>query len=242
MRASVCLFASGCLFAQTAEPILTKPAIPFGPGGGSLKLDYAGRIGGAGSQAIPAAFLEIGVQPGWEVILKFPLLRVAYPGSVVIGGGQFAAGARHLLAGGADRSYAISVQGIYEAPTGDSQLVGDATQLMAEALAEWHAGRQIVLRSTLTFDRSVAGGPKASLIEYAGAVEWLATARIVPAFEVVSSTDTFTSRTQAAALPEAIARIGPHFAWKAGLQLGLTSATPALGVRAQVEWRWGERR
>jgi hypothetical protein len=44
MRGSkyVCIaIASFSLQAQVAEPILTKSAIPFGTGAGSVKLDYA---------------------------------------------------------------------------------------------------------------------------------------------------------------------------------------------------------
>jgi hypothetical protein len=125
--------------AQVAEPILTKTAIPFAPGSGALKLDYAGGIGQSRgtSQVIPEGNLEAGVAPGLEVLIRFPLLRVqAIPeGPAVIGGGQLAIGARYLLAGSAERTNAISVQAIIEAPTGDSQLVGNATQVMPGGLA-----------------------------------------------------------------------------------------------------------
>jgi hypothetical protein len=64
--------------AQVAEPILTKSAIPFSPGTGSIKLDYAGGIGqgGGNSQVIPEGTLKLGVRDGLEVLARFPLLRV----------------------------------------------------------------------------------------------------------------------------------------------------------------------
>src|ERR1700722_10610295 len=70
--------ASFSIRAQVVEPILTKSAIPFGPGAGAVKLDYAGGIGqgGGNSQVIPEGTLEVGLSEGWEVLARFPLLRV----------------------------------------------------------------------------------------------------------------------------------------------------------------------
>ncbi len=64
--------------AQVAEPILTKSAVPFGAGAGSVKLDYAGGIGqgGGASQIIPEGKVEMGVRDGLEVLARLPLLRV----------------------------------------------------------------------------------------------------------------------------------------------------------------------
>ena len=90
--------------AQIAEPILTKSAIPFVLGAGSVKLDYAGGIGrsGGSSQVIPEGTLETGVLKGLEFLVRFPLLRVTslLGGPTVVGGGQLAIGAQSLLAGG----------------------------------------------------------------------------------------------------------------------------------------------
>src|SRR5690348_6028133 len=95
--------------AQIAEPILTKSAIPFVLGAGSVKLEYAGGIGrsGGGSQVIPEATLETGVLKGLEFLVRFPLLRVTSlsGGPAVVVGGQLAIGARYLLAGSSERSY-----------------------------------------------------------------------------------------------------------------------------------------
>jgi hypothetical protein len=245
----VCLAVAAAGFpmlAQVEEPILTKSAIPFGVGAGSVKFDYAGGIGrtGGNSQIVPEATLEIGIRDGLEVLARFPLLRVNLKpqDTTVIGGGQLATGARYLVAGGADRAYAVSVQAIVEAPTGDTRLVGNATQVMPEVLADWRPLSQVVIHSNLNFDRSVGGGsPKAAFLEYSNAVAWRAATHLVPAFELVGSTNTITSRTQLIALPEIILRAGSHLECKAGLQLGLNAATPALGLRAQLAWSWGPR-
>jgi hypothetical protein len=233
--------------AQIAEPILTKTTIPFAQGAGTLKLDYAGGIGqsGGGSQVIPEATLETGVLRGLEILVRFPLLRVrAIPeGPVVIGGGQLAMGARYLFAGSAERSYAISVQAIVEAPTGDTQLVGNATQVMPGVLADWHPASRIVIHSNIAFDRSIGGtGQRAAFFEYANALAWTATDHFLPVFEFAGSTNAITGRTQLAGQPEAIVLIGQHLELKGGLQLGLNSKTSRLGLRTQVAWFWGKRK
>lgn len=203
-------------FAQIAEPILTKTAIPFAPGAGAVKLDYAGEIGRSegSSQVIPEATVETGVLRGLEFLVRFPLLRVtSIPGGpVLIAGGQLATGARYLLGGSAERSYAISVQMIVEAPTGDTQLVGDATQVMPGVLADWRPTSRIVIHSNLMFDRSIAGtGRKSAFFEYANAVAWTATHHFLPVFEFVGSSNTITGRTQLVGQPELIVLIGRHF-------------------------------
>jgi hypothetical protein len=238
--------ASFSMRAQVVEPILTKSAIPFGPGAGAVKLDYAGGIGqgGGNSQVIPEGTLEVGLSEGLEVLAQFPLLRVNLQPQhdTIIGGGQFAMGARYLVAGGADRPYAVSVQAIVEAPTGDTRLVGNATQVMPAVLGIWRPMSQVVVYSNLTFDHSIGGtGPSAAFLEYKSAVTWRATIHFAPTFEFVGSTNPITDRTELVAVPEVILRAGPHLEWKTGLQLGLNAETPEFGLRAQLAWSWGKR-
>jgi hypothetical protein len=233
--------------AQMAEPILAKTAIPFAQGAGAVKLDFAGGIGpsGGGSQIIPEATIEVGIGKGLEALARFPLLRVTprLGGPAVIGGGQLAVGARYLLAGGAERVYAIALQAIVETPTGDTRLVGNATQVMPAVFADWRPAHPIVVYSDLLFDRSIGGtGPGAGFFGYGGAVAWLATAHWVPALEFAGSTNTLTGRTQLVGLPEIIVRVGTHWELKTGLTFGLNPQTPRLGLRAQVDWFWGTRK
>ena len=233
--------------AQIAEPILTKSAIPFVLGAGTVKLEYAGGIGGSGggSQVIPEATLETGVVSGLEFLVRFPLLRVTSlsGGPTVVGGGQLAIGARYLLAGGVERIYAISVQTTVEAPTGDTRLVGNATQVMPGVLVDWHPTPQTVIHSNVIFDRSVGGTTgKSAFLEYSNAVVWVAANHFLPVFEFVGSSNTITGRTQLVAQPELIVPIGRHLELKGGLSLGLNSETSRIGLRTQVAWFWGKRK
>jgi len=238
--------ASLSMRAQVVEPILTKSPIPFGLGAGSVKLDYAGGIGqgGGDSQVIPEGTLEMGLRDGLELLARFPLLRVNLQSQpdTVIGGGQLAMGARYLLTGGADRLYAVSVEAIVEAPTGDTRLVGNATQAMPAVLGFWRPMSQVVVYSNLTYDHSIGGtGPSAAFLEYKAALTWRATIHFAPTFEFVGSTNPITDRTQLVAVPEVILRAGPHLEWKTGLQVGLNAETPEFGLRAQLAWSWGKR-
>jgi len=239
-------FASACVSVrcQTPEPILTRSAIPFDVGAGNVKLDYAGGLGrsGGSSQAIPEATLEVGIQSGLEVLVRFPLLRVARGDSSVVGGGQLAAGARYLLTGGSAHRYAVSVQTVLEAPTGDTQLVGDATQVMPSVLADWRPLHQLALHSNFTFDRSIGGSRRAEFVEYANAVVLRAANRLFPVFELVGSRNGLTGQTQLVAVPEMTLRAVQHLEVKAGLQLGMTSATPAVGLRIELTGIWGRPR
>lgn len=233
--------------AQIAEPILTRSAIPFVPGAGSVKLEYAGGIepSNGGSQVIPEATLEAGVVSGLEFLVRFPLLRVTSlsGGSTVVGGGQLAIGARYLLAGGAERRYALSVQTIVEAPTGDTRLVGNATQVMAGLLVDWRPTSRIITHSNIVFDHSVGGTTRQSaFLEYSNAVVWTTAGHFLPVFELAGSSSTITGRTQLVGQPEIIVPIGRHVELKAGLSLGLNSETPQLGLRTQVAWFWGTRK
>jgi hypothetical protein len=243
---TVLMLASASIRGQVAEPILTKSAIPFATGSGGVKLDYAGGIGqaGGGSQVIPEGILEVGLGGGLEVLTRFPLLRVTLQQQheTVIGGGQLAMGARYLLTGGADGPYAVSIQTIVETPTGDTRLVGNATQVMPTLLGYWRPSSRVVAYSNLTFDRSIGGThSNSAFLEYEGAVTWSATAHLVPAIEVVGSTNTLLGRTQLVSLPEVILRMGRRLEGKAGLQVGLNSETPRLGLRIQLAWFWGNR-
>jgi hypothetical protein len=245
----LCLGAAMTCFpvvAQIAEPIFAKSAVPFLPGSGSVKLDYVGGIGSSGvnSQVIPQTTLEAGGFEGLEFLAKFPLLRASpsLGAPAVIAGGQTTIGARYLLLGGAKRSYALSIQGVVESPTGDSQLVGNSLHLTPTLLGEWRPTGQIVIYSNLAFDRPIGGiGPKSAFFEYAHAVGWEIATHLVPLFELVGSTNTFNGRIQLVGQTELILRSGPHWEFKGGLALGLNSQTAHLGLHAQAAWFWGRR-
>jgi hypothetical protein len=214
-------------------------------GAGAVKLEYAGGLGlsGGPTQAIPEATVEEGILNGLELLQRYPLIRLTVSnGSTILGGGQLAVGARRLLAGGAARAFAISLQGAVGAPTGNTRVVGDATQVMPTVLADYRLPGNLAAHANLAYDRSVGRSlSKASFLEYQTALVWRPGALFTPVVEFVGSTDTFRVRTQMITQPEIILRLGRRLEWKAGLQLGLVSTTPPVGIRIQLAAFLGKR-
>lgn len=230
--------------AQYLEPLLTKSPISLAPGSESLKLDFAGGIGqnGGRSQILPEAILEVGAASRWELLVRFPLIRVnrSPQSGSVLGGGQLATGARYQFLGNSDGKFAAAVQAVVEFPTGSSELVGGSAQVMPAIHADWRPFRDAIIYSNLTYDHTVGGpGPKSTFLENSEAFSWRRLARVVPTLEFSSSTNLVLHRTGMVIVPEAIVPIGPHLEVKVGLQKALTANTPCLGIRTQVAWFWG---
>lgn len=99
----------------------------------------------------------------------------------MLAGGQFSVALRYLLAGSPTAKYAISVSGRLEVPTGNSTIVGNATQLMPMVLAEWHAVPRLLFLSNIAWNTTVGGTTgKFANFEYANAVVWLPASILCP--------------------------------------------------------------
>jgi hypothetical protein len=231
--------------AQFAEPILTRSAIPIPAGTVSLKLDFVSPVDAKAkinSQTVPESFLEIGLGRGFETVLQWPLLRVSEPGgSSVLAAGQLSIALRYLLAGSPASSYAIAIAGRVEVPSGDSHIVGNETQLMPTILAEWHAAPDLLLRSNLSWNTTIAGTTgRFAFLEYSNAAVWLASRHWMPVIELVGSTNTVRGGTQMIVQPEIIVAPSRHLELKTGLSFGLVS-TSQYAIRSQFAWVWGKR-
>ena len=244
VRIAGLVFISLPAFSQIEEPILTKSAQTFVPASGSLKLDYAGSIihTGASSQIIPEFTLQGGLAKRLEVIMRFPLLRFRpEDGTAVIAGGQVAVGGKYLLIGGPSKTATISVQGVIEAPTGDSSVVGNATQVMPAILADWHLTKRLISYTNVAWYSSFGGtGRHLSFIGYDTALVLASPRRLIPALEFAGSTNASNGRTQAVIQPDLLFRKGAHFEFKLGMPAGLNSISPTLGIHAQLAIFWGE--
>lgn len=230
--------------AHRLEPMKTEFAVPFAPGAGSLAFVYEfereGR--GASEQALPEVELELGVLPRLQVNVGFPVLRVDEgPGEPArVGGGRLEVGARFLVAGGATRSYAVSLQGEVEAPTGSSALVGDATEVGAALHVDRYLNKRVRLHSNLGWSTSVGGREAPERVfRYSNALVWMAHLHWSPVIEVLGETETRTGETRLAVQPEMIFWANRHLELKVGVPIGLTSSTADVGVAAQVFTTWG---
>ncbi|MFQ5778759.1 MAG: hypothetical protein ACE5IP_12205 [Terriglobia bacterium] len=230
--------------AHRLEPISTEFALPFAPKAGVLEITYEyEREGeGASEHALPEAELELGLFPRLQINVGFPLLRIkegtGEPTRVV--GGRIEAGARYLLFGGAVESYAVSLQGTVEAPTGASEVVGDATEVGAALHVDKYLGERLRAHSNLGWSTSVGGSERPERVfRYSNALVWMATLRWNPVLEVLGETETRTGQTELAIQPEIIFWANRHLELKVGIPVGLTSSTPDIGVRAQIAITWG---
>jgi hypothetical protein len=230
--------------AHRLEPISTEFAVPFAPKAGGIEItyEYERKGNGASEHAIPETEFELGLIPRLQINLGYPILRVkegsGEPTRVV--GGRLEAGARYLLFGGATRSYAVSVQAGVEAPTGASEVVSDATEVGAALHVDRYVGERGRLHSNLGWTTSIAGTDQPErLFHYSNAIVWMASLHWNPALEILGETETRTGETRLAVQPELIFWASRHLECKVGIPVGLTSATPAVGVRAQIAIIWG---
>jgi hypothetical protein len=128
-----------------------------------------------------------------------------------------------------------------EAPTGDSRVVGNATQVTSAILADWHLTRHLISYTNVAWYSSFGGkGPHMSFIGYDTALALASPRRLRPALEFAVSTNTSNGRTQALIQPDLLFRKGAHFEFKLGLPAGLNSISPTLGIHAQLAIFWGE--
>jgi hypothetical protein len=230
--------------AQSAEPILTWNAVPNPAGVASVKLDFVSPLGetsGTSTQAIPESRLELGLGHGLETVFQMPLLRASEPdGSSVLGGGQLSVALRYLLVGSQSSRFAMSVAGRLEVPTGDSTLVGNATQLMAMVLSEWHVSANVALLSNIAWNTSVgATTGRFANFEHSHAVVWSRNRFVMPVFEVAGTTSTVNGNSQVVVQPEVIVVPIKHLELKTGLSVALVP-TPHYGIRSQLAWIWGK--
>jgi hypothetical protein len=231
--------------AQFAEPILSWSAVPNPAGTVSLKLDFVTPVGqttGVNTQAIPESRLEVGLGRGFETVFQMPFLRVSEPDrSSVLAGGQFSLALRYLVAGSPTAKYAISISGRLEVPTGNSMVVGNATQLMPMMLAEWHALPRLLLYSNIAWNTTISGTPRFANFQHANAVVWVACRQFMPVLEVAGSTNTLNGNTQLVIQPEVMIARAERLELKAGLSVALIP-TPHYAIRSQIAWFWGKRR
>ncbi len=237
-------FFTPALWAHRLEPISTEFAVPFLPKAGGMEITYEYEREGEGTSehAIPEAELELGVFPRLQINLGYPLLRIKEereePARVL--GGRLEIGARYLLLGGAVRNYAISLQAGVEVPSGPREIVGDAMEVGGAIHLDRHVGERMRVHSNLGWSTSVGGSePPERLFRYSNALVWMASLHWNPVLEVLGETETHTGETRLALQPEMIFWANRHLELKVGIPVGLTSATPAIGVRAQIAITWG---
>ncbi len=238
----VCFFfvlGSASLSAHRLEPMSTEFAAPFEPrtGGMEIGYEYERFEGGRHTRhLIPKLELELGLTLRTQVSFEMPEIREKFANEpATVGGGHLEVGFRYLLAGGPFKSYAISLNPRVEAPTGNRRIAGDATEVGLFLHFDKELNERVVLHGNYGWSSTIGGRePPERLFRYHSAVVLRANLRWNPVLEILGSTDTARGRTELAIQPEMIFWAGPHLELKFGMPVGLTSASPGIGVRCQI--------
>lgn len=243
---SILLLAPAAVSAHRGEPISTEFALPFAPGTGNWKIQYEFEREGRGASefALPETEIEIGLFPRFQVNAGIPLRRIDEgPGEPShVFGGKLELGARYLLFGGENRRFAVSLQAEAEAPTGSSQLAGDAPELGAGIFLDRYLGKKLRLHSNLLWKSTVGGTQEVErTFKYDHALVWFASRRWAPVIELNGETETATGNTRLAVQPELILFANHHLELKAGIPIGLTGSTPDVGIHFQIAVIWGSK-
>lgn len=232
------------VWAHRLEPIVTEFAQPLQPGQTNVEVtyEYAREPEGTGSeQTIPEVELERGLTRWMQFQVGMPLVRLKDDGKpTTLAGGHLEVGLRLLLAGGRNRSWAVSLNPSVELPTGNRRQFGRGTDVGASFhfdkffAGNWRWHTNLGLASTVSGEEA---GQK--LLRSSTAVVIPITRRWYLAPEIIGARRFVNARTEMAAQPAFIFYVNRHLELKFALPVGLTEATPRLGVRSQIAFIWG---
>lgn len=240
----VFLWYAPAAHAHRLEPISTEFARPFQPWSGSLQLKYEflrNNSQGMSTHLIPEMEFELGITRRTQFSAAIPLLlRIADGEPGAVGGGNMEFGFRYLLFGGSFNHYAVSFNSFIAPPTGDGGVAGNATEAGAALHFDKEFGEHAFFHGNYGWSTTIGGSEERErLFFYRSALVVPATLRWNPTLELLGSTDTNTRQTVLLAQPEMIYYVNRHWELKLGLPIGLTRASPGIGVRVQVGWVFG---
>lgn len=229
--------------AHRLEPINTEFASPFDPGTGNVQIgyEYLRTANFFTRQQVPVLQLEYGFAPRFQFAVEFPVLRNHFRGEPAqTGAGNTEFSLRYLLAGGQEYSYALSINAVVEAPTGDRAVAEHAVTVGGRLHFDKSFGESLFAHFNVGYLTSVSRfDEKEKSLEYSAALVWAATLRWNPGFEVVGRKQ-LGGESNLGLIPELIYYVGPHMEVKFGLPVGVTSTTPDIGFQAQVAIIFGK--
>jgi hypothetical protein len=228
--------------AHDSEPINTEFAAPFARGSGNLQFGFEYFWNTDLHDTVPLAF-EYGFASRQQLSIELPVLCAHEPGRTLFRPGNIELQYRYLVAGGAERKFALSLNPSLGVPSGDKRLAERAWEVGGAIHLDTHLHDRWFTHMNIGYETPVAGfEEKEENFFYKVAAMYEASERVQPVVEFVGEHDFHSGETRAALVPEAIWRAGEHWELKAGVPLGLTSSTPDVGVQVQVTWKFGEGR
>ncbi|HSA93583.1 MAG TPA: hypothetical protein VLE48_11275 [Terriglobales bacterium] len=227
-------------FAHDSEPINTEFAAPFARGSGNLQFGAQYFRDEPVYDVVPVEF-EWGFAPRMQLSVATPLTRRDEDGRTDIRPGNVEIAYRYLLAGGSHRKFAVSINPEATLPTGDKRVAERAYELGAAIHIDTHLLRRLWTHTNLGYETPVARfEEKEKTFFYRFAAMFHASKRMQPVLEVVGDREFHEGVTRLAIVPEVI--LTPNHNWeiKAGVPLGVTQATPGVGLQVQVTWKFGK--
>lgn len=226
--------------AHDSEPINTEFASPLARGTANLNFDFQ-HLRHASEEAFAGADLEYGLAHGMQFSLGFPAMRrVVGPGQSVVGAGNMSLGFRYLVAGGNEKSFAVSINPEAEFPTGNPGATDPAYTAGAAVHVDAHRGDRLWLHSNLGYETTVASfDEKEKNFNFAIAGMYELTEKWHSVVELFGSHDFNAGLTELSVAPEMIYSLGKRWEIKAAVPLGASSSTPTVGVQVRVTWKLG---
>lgn len=229
----VCCVTS-CL-AHDSEPINTEFASPLERGAGNVNFAAQYLRNGGGYDAAGVE-LEYGFAPRMQFSAGLPLTHFA--GSAGRGNLEFAA--RFLVAGKNSARYAVSINPLLELPTHAGRFGDDGYRAGGAVHLDTHPSERFWTHTNLGYTTPVAGfafKDKTFFYRVAGMYEL--TERVQPVLELLGEHDYASGAGLLAIEPEIILGASHHWEIKAGVPVGLTRATPAVGAQFEITWKFG---
>ena len=173
--------------------------------------------------------------------VNMPLMRrVESAGRTVVGTGNLSLAYRYLIAGGNERTFAVSLNPEGELPTGNHGVADHAYTAGAAVHVDAHRGDSLWLHSNLGYETQVAHfEEKEKNFNFALAGMYELTEKWHPVLELFGRHDFNGSITEASIAPEVIYSLGEHWELKAAVPIGMSSSTPTVGAQFRLTWKVG---
>ena len=226
--------------AHDSEPINTDFASPLARGAANLNFDLQ-HFRDSSDEDLAGIGFEYGFARRMQFSISGPLARHVFaPGHSGIGAGNLSLEYRYLLAGGNEKTFAISINPEAEFPTGNDGVVESAYSLGAAIHLDVHRSDKLWLHSNLGYETPVAHfEEKEKDLNFAVAGMYEVTEKFRPVLEVFGRHDFNSADTQMFVAPEIIYALAQHWELKAAIPFGTTSSTPTVGMQFRLTWKIG---
>lgn len=226
-------------FCHDKEPLNTNFAAPFARGSGNLqvKLQYFHNLN---SYEFSPVEFEYGFASRQQLSVGTAIVRSDDGNHLHFRPGNLEVAYRLLVAGDNRRKFAVSINPELELPTGDKRVSERSWTAGGTINVDTHPARRWWTHANVGYFTQVARiEEREKLVVYHSAVMFDAHAAFAPVLEVIGETDIASHVTKVAIAPEAILSLNHRWEIKIAIPLGVTSATPNVGVQLGVTWKFG---